>query len=310
MDKIMDQTVKEVTNSFGNSINYDATISEIIKQIILERGIEIVKEPKVFCSILDDLIPQARTERTVIRRILTSNLELCDKLHSLYSMENINKEIELSQFKYLMKNNCGISDEWIEISTSAFFGAIELKNNYENQGDKNKDEESGLLDEWKQYEMGYKYEFGIGCEQDYLKALNWYKKSAAQNNSWAQNRLGDIYYNGNGVVQDYYEAVKWYKLAVENGDDTAQFNLGRCYYDGLGVQQNFKCAFDLFLKSAQRANSETAKKYASFYLAFCYENGLGVKEDCINALMWYRKSADAGFGLAEAKYCEVKEKYK
>jgi TPR repeat protein len=38
---------------------------------------------------------------------------------------------------------------------------------------------------------------GEGAEQNYKKALNWYKKSAEQGNASAQCKLGAMYDNGN-----------------------------------------------------------------------------------------------------------------
>jgi TPR repeat protein len=54
-----------------------------------------------------------------------------------------------------------------------------------------------------QLELGMKYLAGQEVAQDYEKALEWFKKSAAQKNLMAQYNIGVMYANGYGVAQDY-----------------------------------------------------------------------------------------------------------
>ena len=45
----------------------------------------------------------------------------------------------------------------------------------------------------------------------------------------AQNIIGVCYYNGDGVEQDYAKAVEWFRKTAEKGDVTGQYNLGYMY---------------------------------------------------------------------------------
>ncbi|MDD0759736.1 tetratricopeptide repeat protein, partial [Shigella sonnei] len=63
-------------------------------------------------------------------------------------------------------------------------------------------------------------------------------QAAEQGNAAAQFNLGVMYENGQGVRQDYVQAVQWYRKASEQGDAQAQYNLGLMYYDGRGVRQD------------------------------------------------------------------------
>ena len=45
----------------------------------------------------------------------------------------------------------------------------------------------------------------------------------------AQDNLGEAYEEGLGVHQDYVEAVQWYRKAAEQGLANAQYNLGVMY---------------------------------------------------------------------------------
>ena len=53
-----------------------------------------------------------------------------------------------------------------------------------------------------QYNLGKAYENGEGVEQNYAKAVNWYRKAAYQGDANGQIALANMYYNGHGVQQD------------------------------------------------------------------------------------------------------------
>lgn len=83
-----------------------------------------------------------------------------------------------------------------------------------------------------QCRLGICYYYGQGIEQDYTKAVYWFKKTAEQGNALAQCYLGSCFYNGQGVEQDYTQAFNWYKKSAEQGIANAQFNLGNLYDRG------------------------------------------------------------------------------
>ena len=66
------------------------------------------------------------------------------------------------------------------------------------------------------------YDEGLGIEQDYAKAREWYEKAAANGNNAAQANLGVMYYLGNGVEKDYAKAIEWFGKAASNGNVSAQ----------------------------------------------------------------------------------------
>ena len=84
------------------------------------------------------------------------------------------------------------------------------------------------------------YHNGRGVPQDYEKAIDWFTKSAEQNNAWAQNNLGLMYKNGRGVPQDYEKAIDWYTKSAEQYFAWAQYNLGLMYHNGRGVPQDYE----------------------------------------------------------------------
>lgn len=47
--------------------------------------------------------------------------------------------------------------------------------------------------------------------QDFSKAIKYYKKAADNGNSYSMSILGDLYFNGKGVEPDQKKAIKYYK---------------------------------------------------------------------------------------------------
>ena len=66
------------------------------------------------------------------------------------------------------------------------------------------------------------YQKGLGVQQDYVEAINWYRKAAEQGYVEAQFNLGGMYYYGLGVNLDYVQAYAWYGIAAAGGAQPAQ----------------------------------------------------------------------------------------
>ncbi|EMT3920850.1 sel1 repeat family protein [Neisseria gonorrhoeae] len=81
-------------------------------------------------------------------------------------------------------------------------------------------------------------------------------QAAEQGNAAAQFNLGVMYENGQGVRQDYVQAVQWYRKASEQGDAQAQYNLGAMYYKGRGVRQDLVLAQEWLGKACQNGNQD------------------------------------------------------
>ncbi|ENW4816952.1 sel1 repeat family protein [Neisseria gonorrhoeae] len=82
-------------------------------------------------------------------------------------------------------------------------------------------------------------------------------QAAEQGNAAAQFNLGVMYENGQGVRQDYVQAVQWYRKASEQGDAQAQYNLGLMYYDGRGVRQDLALAQEWLGKACQNGDQNS-----------------------------------------------------
>lgn len=300
------------SRSISSSVNLlDESPSGIaVKNIIELFGIEILKNKNKFLSVYSDYVPNMKKEK----RILSMLLDDCKAVHFIieaYSQKSY-ESLWLIR-KYLSEI---MSDSAAEIVIMAFAKAI----GWESVTEANRSTESQesnmrcgeqidgieITDPWKQYEIGYNYEFGTnGYIQDYGEAIKWYKLSAVQDNSWSQNRLGEIYRDGKECTKNASEAVCYFRLAAALGDQTAQYNLANCYYNGVGVKKDLKCAFDLFLSSAEQGN-----RWAQYTLGYFFEFGIGIATNYNEAVRWYRYSAEQDFAWAQNRlgecYCDGK----
>ncbi len=114
-----------------------------------------------------------------------------------------------------------------------------------------------------QAELGIYYKYGFGCNQNFRKAVKWFKKANKSGSNLATYALGYIYYKGFGdVQQNYRKAVKWFK---KSNYPMAKYWLGVCYKNGYGVRKNLNKAAALLgteFTSKIDNNTENLKHYA------------------------------------------------
>jgi len=64
--------------------------------------------------------------------------------------------------------------------------------------------------------------------------------------------LGDCHLTGEGVEQNYLKAIELFRRAADLGEPNATFNLGMCYLRGLGVREpDRNKAFALFQRAKE-----------------------------------------------------------
>jgi TPR repeat protein len=184
-----------------------------------------------------------------------------------------------------------------------------------------------------QFDVASMYQNGRGVEPDLDKAIEWYKKSAEQDNTQAvsrlklleankerfrkilakadtgnaesQYKLGKMYTEGVGVSTDYALATKTFESAAKQGHAKAEYNLGLNYYEGTGVERNRKTAYKWF-----KAAAEQNHPAAQYYLGKMYASGSGVKQNYSTSLEWFGKAVEGGFNQARAEMIDVSEKMK
>lgn len=72
----------------------------------------------------------------------------------------------------------------------------------------------------------------------------------------AQQTLGACYVNGQGVPQDYVKAFQWFTKSARRGNAKAQYNLGMLYLSGIGVVKSTTSAKLWLERSAAQGNED------------------------------------------------------
>lgn len=74
--------------------------------------------------------------------------------------------------------------------------------------------------------IGVMYAMGLGVEQDYERAFEWYLRSSLKGHPGAQSGLGWYYELGLGIPEpDLVRAYLWYALSAIGGDPDAVLSL-------------------------------------------------------------------------------------
>jgi TPR repeat protein len=104
---------------------------------------------------------------------------------------------------------------------------------------------------------------GLGVEQNYEEAANYYRMAADQGHIAAMFSMAAMYETGEGVAQNYEEAFRWYRLAAGQGHPSSQNNLGLMYESGLGVAVNPLRAYAWLRLASLLATGEERVRFSS-----------------------------------------------
>lgn len=100
--------------------------------------------------------------------------------------------------------------------------------------------------------LGDAYANGRGVKKNFKDAIYWYEKSAQQGNINAIFALAEFYYLGRGCEQDYGKAIDYFKQANQiKGDAAPYYYLGDCYHHGLGVKPDWHKAKKYYEKAIE-----------------------------------------------------------
>ena len=155
---------------------------------------------------------------------------------------------------------------------------------------------SKKLKPYVQYRIGKMFCYGLGTEQNYQKAFEWFERLAKQKNKFAQFSLANLYYYGSGIEKDLSQAFLWYQRSSSQGQPYAAYSIAQMYRYGEYVtkdndtaQRYYKQALSGFLKieSDDMANDDLFYK-----LGQMFNLGLGTDSDVTKAIEYFRRSAE------------------
>ena len=155
---------------------------------------------------------------------------------------------------------------------------------------------SKKLKPYVQYRIGKMFCYGLGTEQDYEKAFEWFERSAKQKNKFAQFSLANLYYYGSGIEKDLSQAFLWYQKSSSQGQPYAAYSIAQMYRYGEYVtkdndtaQRYYQQALSGFLKIE---NNDLANDDLFYKLGQMFKLGLGTNSDVTKAIEYFRRSAE------------------
>lgn len=146
------------------------------------------------------------------------------------------------------------------------------------------------------FEVGQRYAEGRGVAQNWVAALEWFRRAAEADFAPAQYRLASGLEKGVAGSRDIAEAKRWYQAAAEHGNVRAMHNLGVLYANERDINTAlpwFQKAGDLGLKDSQ------------FNLGIIHALGSGVKQDLAVSYKWFSLAAAQGDQEATKKRDDI-----
>ena len=155
---------------------------------------------------------------------------------------------------------------------------------------------SKKLKSYVQYRIGKMFCYGLGTEQDYQKAFEWFERTAKQKNKFAQFSLANLYYYGSGIEKDLSQAFLWYQKSSAQGQPYASYAIAQMYSKGEYVSQGgetaqryYKAALSGFLELESK---EQADDNLYYKLGSMFKKGLGTDIDMDRAIDYFKRSAE------------------
>ena len=227
-----------------------------------------------------------KAEQLLLNESGAGNVLAIQDLGKLYSTDKLGEKDEKKSFSFYEEAFQG----FMEIEPDSDF-MFPYEPKYKGQVMKPVDMRSYV---W--YRIGKMHCYGLGTEQDYEKAFEWFLKSAQEGNKFAQYSLANLYYYGNGVEKDLSQAFLWYRKSSEQGQPYAPYAVAQMYDKGEYVSQSeetaqryYKVALSSFLELESKGQADDNLYYK---LGAMYKKGLGTEIDIPKAIEYFEKSAE------------------
>ena len=145
------------------------------------------------------------------------------------------------------------------------------------------------------YKLGKMLLNGDGVEKDIVKAVEWLKQAALEENEFAEYALGRLYLKGAEVEKNDVVAEEYLLKAAKHGNKYAEYILGKEYLRGENFPKDVQKAID-YLKRA----AEKGLNFAEYELGKIYLFGNDIPKDTETALEYLKSAAASGNEYAQA----------
>ena len=227
-----------------------------------------------------------KAEQLLLNESGAGNVLAIQDLGKLYSTDKLGEKDEKKSFSFYEEAFQG----FMEIEPDSDF-MFPYEPKYKGQVMKPVDMRSYV---W--YRIGKMHCYGLGTEQDYEKAFEWFLKSDQEGNKFAQYSLANLYYYGNGVEKDLSQAFLWYQKSASQGQPYASYAAAQMYSKGEYVAENketaqryYKAALSGFLELESKDQADDNLFYK---IGVMYKNGLGTEADISKAIDYFKRSAE------------------
>lgn len=303
-----DLTAEDFTWNDENAVTVDTVDYESQSKYYLKWSTVYKEACKLIYNKRSKLEDFQKAEQLLLNESGAGNVLAIQDLGKLYSTDKLGEKDEKKSFSFYEEAFQG----FMEIEPDSDF-MFPYEPKYKGQVMKPVDMRSYV---W--YRIGKMHCYGLGTEQDYEKAFEWFLKSAQEGNKFAQYSLANLYYYGNGVEKDLSQAFLWYRKSSEQGQPYAPYAVAQMYDKGEYVSQSeetaqryYKVALSGFLELESKDQADDNLFYK---IGVMYKNGLGTEADISKAIDYFKRSAEMnnknglyeyGKTLIQGKYIEA-----
>jgi hypothetical protein len=177
-----------------------------------------------------------------------------------------------------------------------------------------------VIEAYVQDALGYCYEYGLGCDIDYSRAIECYSTCDCRDGFYGNPGAfvpilrQALCYKKMGQIGKFIELLTQWKycndVSAYGGIPGASLWLAEAYYKGDGVKTDYTKAFELFKKLSE--SEEVMEIYSDVYADSCYRlsqmytNGHGVTKNIDLAKLYYEEAVKYGCGIALYEYAKQK----
>ena len=223
-----------------------------------------------------------KAEQLLIKEADSGNVLAVHDLGKLYSTEKLGSKNEEKSFEYYREALNGFT----EIEPNADF-VFPYESDYQKPVD---------MRSYVWYRIGKMHCYGLGTQQDYEKAFEWFLKSAKEGNKFAQYSLGNLYYYGNGTDKDLSQAFQWYMKSAEQGQPYASYSIAQMYNKGEYVSKDENQAHEYYKQALtgflELESKDQADDNLYYKLGSMFKKGLGTDIDMDKAIDYFKRSAE------------------
>lgn len=281
-----DLTAEDFIWSGENAVTVDTVDYQSQSKYYLKWSTVYKEACKIIYNKQSKLEDFQKAEQLLLNESRSGNVLAIHDLGKLYSTEKFGEKNDEKSFSFYREALHALTV--IEPNADSM---LPYEPRYEGQNMKSADMRSYV---W--YRIGKMHCYGLGTEQDYEKAFEWFLKSAQEGNKFAQYSLANLYYYGNGVEKDLSQAFWWYRKSSEQGQPYASYAVAQMYSKGEYVAENketaqryYKAALSGFLELESKDQADDNLYYK---LGAMYKNGLGTEIDIPKAIEYFEKSTE------------------